>query len=189
VWKLNDALGVNDEKYLITHYNAHQNAQVSLSLCNNYNNNNSERIILRRKMPKKSQRCRSLHIGKTHDQHLEAYCRGILWNIDLNAVGRVRIKLSRFNSQATEWICEWIWAKIWRIMDVRDSLNGDYTNVTFWVSKLWHYLPKEGENHKIFTILNKVMVTWFHELDDSQRTSFIYFISMFICIALPFLVY
>jgi len=28
-------------------------------------------------MPKQTQRRRSLHIGKTHDQHLEACCRGI----------------------------------------------------------------------------------------------------------------
>jgi len=50
-----------------------------------YNNNNNERFILRRKMPKKTQ---SLHIGKMHDQHLEACCRGIskhyLYNYILN---------------------------------------------------------------------------------------------------------
>jgi len=41
------------------------------------NNNNNERFILRRKMPKQTQRRRSLHIGKTHGQHLEVCCRGL----------------------------------------------------------------------------------------------------------------
>jgi len=39
--------------------------------------NNNEKFILRRKMQKQTQRRRSLHIGKTHDKHLEACCRGI----------------------------------------------------------------------------------------------------------------
>jgi len=38
--------------------------------CCNSNNNNDERFILRRKMPKHTQRRRSLHIGKMYDQHL-----------------------------------------------------------------------------------------------------------------------
>jgi len=38
---------------------------------------NNERFILRAKMSKQTLRRRSLHIGKTHDQHLEAFCRGI----------------------------------------------------------------------------------------------------------------
>jgi len=37
----------------------------------------SMRYILRCKKPKQTQRHRSLHIGKTQDQHLEACCRGI----------------------------------------------------------------------------------------------------------------
>jgi len=41
------------------------------------NNNDNKRFVMRRKMPKQTQRRRSLHIGKTHDQHIEACCRGI----------------------------------------------------------------------------------------------------------------
>jgi len=36
-------------------------------------NNNKEILILRHKMPKQTQRRWSLHIGKMHDQHLEAF--------------------------------------------------------------------------------------------------------------------
>jgi len=37
----------------------------------------NKNFILRRKILKQTLRRRSLHIGKTHDQHLEACCRGI----------------------------------------------------------------------------------------------------------------
>jgi len=50
-------------------------AETVAALYNNYNNN--ERFIIRRKMLKQTHRRRSLHIGKMHDQHLEACCRGI----------------------------------------------------------------------------------------------------------------
>jgi len=45
--------------------------------------NNYERFILRCKMTYQTQRRRSLHIGKTHDQHLEACCRGIATNTSM----------------------------------------------------------------------------------------------------------
>jgi len=49
--------------YIIEHNIAH------------YNNNNNLTFLLRLKHAMQTQRRRSLHIGKTHDQHLEAYCR------------------------------------------------------------------------------------------------------------------
>ena len=44
---------------------------------NNNNNNNNEKFILRLKIQKQTQRRRSLHFGRPHDQNLEACCRGI----------------------------------------------------------------------------------------------------------------
>jgi len=42
-----------------------------------FNNNNNLTFIMRLGNAMQTQRGRSLHIGKTHDQHLEASCRGI----------------------------------------------------------------------------------------------------------------
>jgi len=44
------------------------------------NNNNNLTFIIRRKHAMQTQRRRSLHIGKTHDQHLEARQGTILNN-------------------------------------------------------------------------------------------------------------
>jgi len=44
---------------------------------NNNNNNYNLTFILRLKHAMQTQRRRSLQIGKTHDHHLEACCRGI----------------------------------------------------------------------------------------------------------------
>ena len=46
-------------------------------LNNDINNNNNEKFRLRRKMQKQTQRRRSLHFGRTHDQSLEECYRGI----------------------------------------------------------------------------------------------------------------
>jgi len=56
---------------------AHVKHFISSKFKTDNNNNNNEKFILRRKMQKQTQMTRSLHIGKTHDQHLEACCRGI----------------------------------------------------------------------------------------------------------------
>ena len=41
------------------------------------NNNINEKFILQIKMQKHTQRRRSLHFGRMHDQNLDACCRGI----------------------------------------------------------------------------------------------------------------
>jgi len=56
--------------------------------CNN-NNNNNLTFILRLKHAMHTQMRRSLHIGKRHDPHLEACCRGISRKAD---VGKSRGK-------------------------------------------------------------------------------------------------
>jgi len=47
---------------------------------NNNNNNNNLLFIMRLKQAMQTQKRRSLHIGKIHDQHLEACCRGTILN-------------------------------------------------------------------------------------------------------------
>jgi len=44
---------------------------------NNNNNNNNLTFIMRLGNAMQTQWRRSLPIGKTHEQHLEAYCRGM----------------------------------------------------------------------------------------------------------------
>jgi len=56
-----------------------------LAAVNAYNNNHNNNLtfIMRLGNAMQTQRRRSLHIGKTLDQHLEACCRGMLHMVSL----------------------------------------------------------------------------------------------------------